>query len=61
MIARTVLAIVAAAVAFLGVHLVLAVAAAVIAVTLAVLGFKIAVIVADCGWRVQPCRRRFAW
>ena len=61
MTARVLAAILAAAVALLGVHLVLAVAAAVIAVALAVLGFKIAVTVADCGWRVQPCRRRFAW
>jgi hypothetical protein len=48
-------------VAFLGVHLVLAVAAAVILVALAALGLSIATVVCDCGWRVQPCRRRFAW
>lgn len=61
MIARVVLAVIGAAVAFLGVHLVLAVAAAVILVALAALGLSIATVVCDCGWRVQPCRRRFAW
>jgi hypothetical protein len=61
MIARALLAVLAAAVAFLGVHLALAVAAAVIVVILAALGLSIAILVAECGWGVQPCRRRFAW
>jgi hypothetical protein len=61
MIARALAAVLAAAVAFLGVHLVIAVAAAVIVVILAALGLAIATIVAECGWGIQPCRRRFAW
>jgi hypothetical protein len=54
------LAVFAAMAAVLGPHLLLAVAAVVIAVAVAALAFGIAVIVADSGWRVQPCRRRFA-
>ncbi len=61
MIPRAVLAALAAAVTFLGIHVVLLAAVAVIAVALAVLAFAIARAVADCGWRVQPYRRRFAW
>lgn len=61
MIARVLLATLAAALAFLGVHLVIAVAVVVIAVTLAGLTLAIAIAVAESGWRVHPCRRRFAW
>lgn len=61
MIARALAAVLAAAVAFLGIHVVLLAAAVVIAAILAVLGFAIAGVLTDCGWRLQPCRRRFAW
>jgi hypothetical protein len=49
--------------ALLCAHLAVALAAvaAVVTVALAVLGFGIAVLVAESGWRVRPCRRRFAW
>jgi hypothetical protein len=61
MTGRIIAATLALALAALGVHLVLAVAAVVIAVTLAVLAAGIFILVAECGWRIQPCRRRFAW
>jgi hypothetical protein len=61
MSARTVLAIVGAVLAVLFIHVVLMVAAVVIAVALAALGLGIAILVAECGWGIQPCRRRFAW
>jgi hypothetical protein len=61
MTGRIIAAALGLALAVLGVHLALAVAAVVIAVTLAALVLAIAVLVAECGWRVQPCRRRFAW
>jgi hypothetical protein len=55
------LAVFAALAAVLGPHLLLTVAAVVITVTLAALALAIAVLAFECGWRVQPCRRRFAW
>ena len=61
MIARVLAAVLATAVAVLGVHLVLAVAAVAVAAMAAVLVFGIAAVVADSGCRIQPRRRRFAW
>jgi hypothetical protein len=61
MIARVLAATLAAALAFLGVHLVIVVAAVAITVTLAALAIGIAVLVAESGWSIQPCRRRSAW
>lgn len=61
MTGRVIAATLAAALAFLGAHVVIVVAAVVITVTLAALAIGIAVLVAESGWRVQPCRRRFAW
>jgi hypothetical protein len=62
MSARTVLAAIGVALAaVLGAHLLMLLAVAVVGVTLTALLLKIAVLVAECGWRVQPCRRRFAW
>lgn len=61
MSARTVLAILGAALAVLFIHVVIAVAAVVIAVTLMALALAIATVVAECGWGIQPVRRRFAW
>lgn len=62
MSARTVLAAIALALAaILGTHVVLLIAVAAVMVALGALAFAIARVVADCGWRVQPCRTRFAW
>lgn len=61
MSARTVLAIIGAVLAVLFIHVVITVAAVVIAVTLTALALAIAILVAECGWGIQPCRRRFAW
>jgi hypothetical protein len=58
---HAVLGILAAVLAVAGIHVLLAVAAVVIVVILAALGLSIAILVAECGWGVQPCRRRFAW
>jgi hypothetical protein len=61
MTARILAGILAAAVAVLGVHLVIAVAAVIIAGALTVLTLTVAIAAAESGWQVQPCRRRSAW
>ena len=61
MIPRALAAVLAAAVIFLGIHVVLLAATTVIAAAITFLLYGIARTVADCGWRTVPCRRRFAW
>jgi len=61
MSARTVLAVLGAALAVLFIHVLIMVAAVVITVTLAALLLGIAILAAECGWSIQPVRRRFAW
>lgn len=61
MIIRALFAALAAAVTFLGIHLVLLVATVIIAAAVVFLLYCIASVLADCGGRIMPCRRRFAW
>lgn len=58
---RAILGIIVAVLAVAFIHLVIAVAAVVIVTLLAALTLGIATLVAECGWGIQPCRRRFAW
>lgn len=60
MIARALAAVLAAAVAVLGIHLVLLVAAVTIAAVVVVLGWAVAERVARTGWRADPYGSRYA-
>ena len=61
MIPRVLLAALAAAVIFLGIHVELLAATAVIAGAILFVLYGIAGVIADCGGRIVPVRRRFAW
>lgn len=61
MIPRVLAAVLATAVAFLGVHVVLLAATVVIVATVAILLYLIASVITDCGGRTVPQRRRSAW
>jgi hypothetical protein len=57
MIARALAAVLAAAVVFLGVHLVLAVAAVAVMAVVVLLLALIFRVTAQTGWRTVPCKR----